>query len=195
MKKLLLFSIAILLASAGFSQKIKLMSGSLSSMKGQDIIEVQFTYDDMKVGKVTEAEYVKKKKQEADAQEGNSGDRWHNLWIQDRSNRYEPKFIELFNKYSKGTGLFIDLDRTETKFVMVVNTYFTEPGFNVGVSSGYAYVSMKVSFYERSNMSSPIAVFDIIKARGAATFDMATRIAEGYALAGKSFAKTLPKYL
>lgn len=195
MKKITLFGFAILFAGLGFSQKIKLMSGNLSPLKGQDIIEVQFTYDNMKVGNMTEADYVEKKKLEADQQEGNSGERWHKLWIQDRANRFEPKFIELFNKYAKETGLFIDLNRTETKFVMVVNTYFTEPGFNVGVSSGPAYVSLKVSFFERSNMNLPIAVFDIIKARGAATFDMGTRITEAYALAGKIFAKELPKYL
>ncbi len=195
MKKLLLFGFAICIAFFSFSQKIKLMSGDLSPLKGEEIIEVRFTYDDMTVGKMTEKDYVAQKMKEADSKDGDGGQRWHGLWVQDRSKRFEPKFIELFNKYSKSSGLFIDFDRTESKFIMVVNTYFTEPGFNVGVTSSYAYVSLKVSFYERSNQNNPIAVFDIIKARGSAAFDTGSRIVEAYALAGKTFAKVLPKYL
>lgn len=195
MKKFVLFSFAICIASFSFSQKIKLMSGNLSPAKGEEIFEVRFTYDNMKVGRLAETEYVAQKKKEADAKDKDGGERWHSLWLQDRSNRFEPKFIELFNKYSKKSGLFIDFDRNETKFIMVVNTYFTEPGFNVGVQSSYAYVSMKVSFFERTNQSKPIAVFDIIKARGSAAFDTGSRIVEAYALAGKTFAKVLPKYI
>lgn len=195
MKKIVLIIAAILVSTTGFSQKIKLMSGNLSGLKGEDVFEVRFTYENMKVGKISEEAYIEQKRKEADAKDGDGGDRWYNQWLKDRDTRFEPKFIELFNKYSKKSGLFIDHGRDESNYIMVVNTYFTEPGFNVGVSSGYAYVSLKVSFYKRTDLNNPEAVFDIIKARGSTHFDVASRIAEAYALAGKKFAGALPKYL
>ena len=78
---------------------------------------------------------------------------------------------------------------------MVVNTYFTEPGYNIGITSSPAYVSMKISFYERLDPDKPFAVFDLIKAKGSEHFDAGSRIAEAYALAGKKFVKVLAKYV
>lgn len=179
----------------GFSvqaQKIKLLKGSPAPLKGEDLVEVVFTYDDMRVGKMTEAEYVKDKKTDADKKDGDGGERWHNAWTGDRANRFEPKFIELFNKYSK--NLFIDPLRDDTRFIMYVNTYFTEPGFNVGISSKPGMVSLKVTFVERES-NTVVAEYDIIQSRGSAAFDLGHRVQEGYARAGKSFARQLDKKL
>ncbi|MFW5793123.1 MAG: hypothetical protein ACOCWC_02475 [Bacteroidota bacterium] len=195
MKRTLLFVAVMLIASISFSQKIKLTEGKLTPLKGEDIVEVQFTYDDMRVGKMTEEEYVAQKMADADEKDGDGGERWHNAWTSDRDNRFEPKFIELFNKYAKKADIFIDDARDDTKYIMIVNTYFTEPGFNVGISSKPAFVSMTVTFVERDNPDTPIAVFDIIRARGSAAFDAGHRIQEAYALAGKKFGKSIKKYL
>ncbi|MBS4012486.1 MAG: hypothetical protein KGZ97_01830 [Bacteroidetes bacterium] len=195
MKKLLMLSIALLIASTGFSQKIKLISGSLSSVKGEDVLEIQFTYDNMRVGKMTEEDYVRDKRAEADKKDGDGGDRWHNAWLADRDNRFEPKFIELFNKYAAKADIIVDQYREDTKYIMVVNTYFIEPGFNVGISSKPAFVNMKISFVERSNPDRPVAVFDIIQARGSTAFDLGHRVQESYALAGKKFGAAMKKFL
>ncbi len=195
MKRVFLFATAMLIASLSFSQKIKLVEGSLKPVKGEDIVEVQFTYDDMRVGKMTEEEYIEEKMAKADEKDGDGGERWLAAWESDRANRFEPKFIELFNKYAEKADIFIDDARDDTKYIMIVNTYFTEPGFNVGISSKPAFVSMTVTFVERDKPDSPVAVFDIIRARGSAAFDTGHRIQEGYALAGKKFGKTIKKYL
>ncbi|MDD3877213.1 MAG: hypothetical protein PHT69_11365 [Bacteroidales bacterium] len=195
MKRLMVFFAVLLMTSAAYSQKVKLKSGSMAAIKGEDVFEVRFTYENMKVGRITEAEYVTQKRQEANERDHDGGDRWHTAWVNDRANRFEPKFIELFNKYAKNPDLVIDRDRTESKYIMIVNTYFTEPGFNVGISSKKATVSMLVTFVERTAPDTPVAVFDAILAPGAEAFDMGFRIQEAYAKAGKSLAKVICKQL
>jgi hypothetical protein len=195
MKRVLLISIALLIATAGFGQKIKLTQGNLSSVKGEDVLEVQFTYENMKVGRMTEEAYVNDKRAEADKKDGDGGDRWHNAWVGDRENRFEPKFIELFNKYASKADIFIDPFKDDSKYIMIINTYFIEPGFNVGISSKPAFASMTVKFVERSNPGSPVAVFDIMQARGSTAFDLGHRVQESYALAGKKFGAAMKKFL
>lgn len=183
---------ALMLVFSAHAQKIKLLEGNPKALKGEDLMEVVFTYEDMRVGKISEAEYVADKKADADKKDGDGGERWHNAWTGDRANRFEPKFIELFNKYSD--KLFIDEARDDTRYIMYVNTYFTEPGFNVGISSKPAMVSLKVAFVERES-DEVVAVYDIIQSRGSSAFDLGHRIQEGYARAGKSFGRFLKKKL
>jgi len=195
MKKLILFSLTLLICASVFPQKIKLNSGSMASIKGEDVFEVRFTYNNMRVGRLTEEEYVQNKKTEANNRDNDGGERWHNAWVNDRANRFEPKFIELFNKYAKKPSLVLDLNREDTRFIMIVNTYFTEPGFNIGVQSRKSEVSLLVTFVERSNPAVPIAVFDVIKSPGTPVYDMGMRIQEAYAKAGKALAKVICKHL
>jgi len=194
MKKLSMIIVALMLVTIAFSQKINLKQGNMAPLKGENLIEVQFTYEKMRVGKMTEEDYVKGRIEELNQKDG-TGDRWHENWQRDRGGRFEPKFIELYNKGSKKHGLYIDQARDDTKFIMIVNTYFTEPGFNVGIQSRPALVSLTVTYVERANPEKAIAVFDIIHSRGSEAFDVGHRIQEAYAKAGKAFTKILGKHL
>jgi len=87
----------ILIASLAFSsqaQKIKLQDGDLKFLKGVKDLGVEFTYDNLTVGKMTEEEYIAKKVADANEHEPGSGENWPNLWYGDRTDHYEPKFIE-----------------------------------------------------------------------------------------------------
>jgi len=58
----------------------------------------------MFVGKfINEKDYTDKKKNEYNAKESVRGDSWLKSWISDRSIRFQPKFNELFEEYSKKT--------------------------------------------------------------------------------------------
>jgi hypothetical protein len=195
MKRILFTIILVIIAITGFAQKISLKSGKIEELKNQKEFEVQFTYNDIKIGKMTEADYVAKRKIEINEKEGDGGERWHQAWLGDRGEKFEYKFMLLFNKYAAPAGISIDKQVANAKYIMIVNTYFTEPGFNVGVSSMPAMVSLTIEFVEKSNPSNVIAKYDVAKARGSNTYDAGTRIQEGYAKAGKSFGALMAKQL
>ncbi|MDU1891413.1 MAG: hypothetical protein E6767_12060 [Dysgonomonas sp.] len=196
MKKVLLTLILVFTTTSVFSQKIKVESGSIDFLKTEQSIKVAFTYNDMKVGKKEEAVYVKEKidKQNKDAY--GSGDTWHKRWINDRADRFEPKFIELFNKrMSEKNGALIG---EEGDYLMTVNTHHTEPGFNVAVARKNAEVSLTCTFTHIPT-GEEVAVVSVKKASAnnfwGDDFDVAYRIQESYAKAGRELAKHFVKQL
>src|SRR4030042_5309904 len=149
MKKLfvLVLVLAMIPSAVLNAQKIKMKSGSLDFLKGQTSLLVKYDYSNMAVGKFTdESEYIAKKKGEYNEKEAGTGDKWAANWVADRSARFEPKFEELFNNYCSKKGLTCSKTATSAEYEMVVHTFFTEPGFNIGVMRQNAYIDVDVSF-------------------------------------------------
>ena len=189
MKNLKIFSIALLVAitSVAFAgAKVKLTSGSLAGLKGKTIL-VKFEYDGMAVGKFKkEEDYINKKRGEYNAKEAGKGDQWSKAWRADRANRFEPKFMELISENAKGSAItFITAGKSD--YTMVVKTIFTEPGFNIGISSAPALINTISTL--KNNSGNTVAVITITKATGSTfggyDYDTGVRIAEAYALTGK----------
>ena len=88
-----------------FAQSIVMTSGTIDFIKDQQVIQFTFSYDEMLVGKLTESEYVDKKSSEYNAKEEGKGDQWKAAWYGDRKERFEPKFLELFDKYMSEVGI------------------------------------------------------------------------------------------
>ncbi len=195
MKKATLTLVLVMAVFSLSAQKIVKKSGDIKALKGQETIELSLTFEDMKVGKLSEAEYIEKKKTDANNRDGDGGKRWEEGWISDRTERFEPKFIELFNKYC--SAVKIAEEGSNSAYLMIFNTYFTEPGFNVGVASKPAYISATLKIVEKENPDKVIAEFDIIDARGLGSydFDSGYRLQEAYAKAGKGFGSYLGKAL
>ena len=122
------------------------------------------------------------------------GDKWAKAWKADREEKFEPKFISLFNEHISN-GMSISKD-AESEYRMVVKTVFTEPGFNVGVTRRPAMCNYIIEIYKGTD-TSPVAVVSIDRVPGSQfggyDFDTGIRIAECYALCGKDFAKFLSK--
>lgn len=194
MKKLLpaLFAAAALFTTVSplSAQSVKLESGELGFLKGETTLNVEFTYDGLKVGKLAEAEYIEKHVSEANAKEAGGGDRWLEKWKADRSQRYETKFAELMNKQftERKAGLKLDHDPA-AKYTLVLKTTMLEPGFNVGIMRMPASVSTVAEFYDTKDRSHALAVVTILKAPGrdgmGYDFDAGFRLQEGYAKTGK----------
>ena len=99
-----LFALGMMALSSAMAQKVKLIEGDLSALKNEKSINTEFTYDKMKVGKFDdEAEYVSKKKEEYNKKEAGRGDTWATRWVDDREEKFEPQFNELFEKTSMMT--------------------------------------------------------------------------------------------
>ncbi len=191
MKKI---SKSFLLVALAFSaiqataQRIKTIEGDISVLKSETTISIEFTYDNMSVGKFDkESDYIDKKKNEYNAKEAGRGDNWAKNWISDRKMVFEPKFIDLFEKT---TDMVV---KAGAKYTMIFHTTTTEPGYNIYISKKNAEIDAEVTIVETANRSKVIAVIAVKNAPGR-TFsgnDYATsdRILECYAVAGKKLGK------
>ncbi len=195
MKKLLLAITVMLFVGNIQAQRIKLVEGDLKFLKGVKDLNLQYTYDDMKVGKYSEADYLAKKKEEYNNKEAGRGDKWANMWIEDRENRFEPKFEELFNRYIEKYDAVAEQNNKDAEYTLILHTYFTEPGYYIGISSAPASINCEAIFVKTSDPNTVLAKIDIKKSpgRSGAGWDAGERIKESYAKAGKELAKFLLK--
>ncbi|MDD2503930.1 MAG: hypothetical protein PHG58_08810 [Clostridia bacterium] len=194
MKKLFISFFLIAFCFSANGQSIKRTSGSLGFLKSEKVVGITFTYENMRVGKLTEEEYVRKKMGEYNEKRMGWGDEWKEAWIRDRAERYEPKFIELFSKYIGEKG--ISVDNTRADYEISVNADFIEPGFNVGVARRNASVNLTCRFVNKSD-GNEVAVVTIVDASannfGGGDFEVGFRVQESFAKAGREFAKFLIK--
>ena len=195
MTKRLLLCVFICCAYLGiYAQSIVLTSGSLDPLKGEKVIQFEFTYNEMIVGRLTEEEYVLKKVSDYNEKEAGRGDKWRENWFADRKERYEPKFVELFDKHMEKKGITAGTEGAN--YVIVFNTDFTEPGFNVGVARKNASVDLSgtIVHIETGDQIASVKIkHSSANSFWGADFDSGYRIQESYAKAGREFAKFLVK--
>ncbi|MGN6211390.1 hypothetical protein [Parafilimonas sp.] len=192
MKKLLTLAAIALFAFSGNlkAQKIKVLEGSIDAVKAESSINLEYTYDNMSVGKFDkEEDYIAKKKEDYNNKEAGRGDTWAKAWVDDRKSRFEPKFEELFTEYSDKSN------SKKAKYTLIFKTIFTEPGYNVGVMRKNAQINAIALIVETANPANVIAKISVDKALGRTfggyDFDTGGRIAEAYADAGKALGKYL----
>jgi hypothetical protein len=170
------------------AQRIKTIEGDIAVLKSETAINIEFTYNDMSVGKFEhESEYLEKKKAEYNAKEPGRGEEWAKSWIADRKMVFQPKFIDLFEKSTNMTV------KAAAKYTIIFHTTSTEPGYNIYVSHKNAEIDAEATIVETDNRAKIIAVISVKNAPGR-TFsgnDFATgdRIAECYAVSGKKLGK------
>lgn len=198
MKKIKFILAAFLIAglfSFTSAQKFKVISGSFEFMKEITMLNLEFDYSEMSVGKFKdEADYIEKKKKEYDESEPGRGDKWEKAWIEDREQRFEPRFAEEMNEEFKKRKLDIRAGRDqEAQYTLIFKTTFTEPGFNVGVMRRDAYINGEAIFVESANPENVLATITVYKAPGRFgnawtgyyDYDTGVRIQEAYAMAGQ----------
>ncbi|MCF0063693.1 hypothetical protein MUK70_30695 [Dyadobacter chenwenxiniae] len=193
-------AVAAVGTSDSFAQRVDLRSGEVAVLSGQKTVNIEYDYSEFGVGKfATEKEYLDKKSAEYNAKEAGKGDTWKKAWVEDRKNRFEPKFEELFNKGMAEKGLQAVQSRPDATYTLIVRTKFVEPGFNVGVMRKNAYVDYEVDLVESANKATKVAQLNLRNVPGGQfggfDFDTGVRIAESYAKAGKSLAAFLDKKL
>lgn len=179
--------------SISFAQKFKIIEGKKDALKGSTQINTVFDYSNLSVGKYdNEADYIEKKKTDYNNKESGRGNRWEKSWNSDREKRYEPQFIELFNKNGEGmkAGKFSD-----APYTMTIHTTAIEPGYNIGISRANAETDGEIIITETGNPEKIILKISFKGAKGrtfgGGDFDTGLRISECYALLGKSLAKYL----
>jgi hypothetical protein len=192
-KTVLLIVMGILFSFPQLSeaQKVTLKSGSLEFIKNLSEIRVEYTYNDMMVGKYKEDDYIAKKVKEYNSKEPGKGDTWKETWISDRTTKFQPRFEEAFNNFFVFASMnFKTNQNTGGNYKMIVHTSFTEPGFNIYMTSKNASINIEVMFFDASNAE--VARVVITNSPGSGIFeldyDTGIRIQEAYANAGRELA-------
>ncbi len=197
-KLIIAFSLIALMPNISSAQKVKVIDGKIPSFKGERSVLVEFAYEDMTVGKKDEVDYVAEKIKEKNEEEASSGEAWHKRWVGDRTERFEGKFLELFNKQVKEKGLKASASTDKAKYRMLVRTTHTEPGFNVGVMKRPAHINIEVDITEVGS-DEALGTFSIKKIPGTDgmgfDFDVGKRLQEAYAKGGKTLGKHFKKKL
>lgn len=190
-KTLIAFTLLCCIATlSSYAQSVVMTSGTIDFIKDQKVLQFTFTYNEMLVGKLTESEYVMKKVTDYNEKEAGKGDEWKAAWFGDRKERFEPKFLELFDKYMGEKGIVSGTDGAN--YVIEINTDFTEPGWNVGVMRQNASVDLSCKV-KNSSTGEQVASIKIRNASAnnfwGADFTSGYRVQETYAKAGRELAK------
>lgn len=191
MKKVI---IALLLVSCtAFGQKKKVLSGNFDNLKNITEYNLVFEYDGLTVDKFkTEEDFLadKMKKRE----EKGTDESFRDSWFNDRQKRYEPKFIESFNKRFDGK-VKADKNLASAKYTMTVKTIWIHPGYNIGISRSNSKVTALITVTETANPSNVLLSVNYDKAEGAGAmgydFDSGYRISESYAKLAKTLASDI----
>jgi hypothetical protein len=184
---LLLMGIFMLTTINIFAQKLK--SGDVKMLKGQTVLNLQYDYSNIAVGKYkVEKEYVANRTEDMNKKKPGSGDQWAEAWVNDRKARFQPMFE---------TGVIAKEGATDAKYTLIIRTTFVEPGFNVGITRKNAYIDMTVEIIETA---APDKVLADIEMKGLQSvnmmgydFDTGVRIQSCYDRGGDYLGKFLVK--
>lgn len=196
MKKITMLAL-LLVSTVAMAQKMKVIKGDFKNLKGITEYNLQFDYTNLKVDKFkTEEEFLADKMKKRDKEEG-TAEEFKANWFADRENRYEPKFIESFNKRFDDGKVKVGKGLAGAKYIMKVKTTWIYPGYNVGVMRQPAKVDATIYIYDVADPSKELLVVSYEKAlgNGAMGFDYNSgyRISEAYAKLAKEFAAHIQK--
>ena len=190
---------AMLFSMTGIAQKVTLLSGDFKNLKGISEYNVTFDYDGLTVDRVSEEQFLIDKMKK---REGNGKDiEFKKNWFADRENKYEPKFVESFNKRFKKGAVKAAENLAGAKYTMNIKTIWIHPGFNIGIMHNSSLLHTIVSVVETSNPSNVLysAKYERVSGKGVFTpigfmdYNSGYRISEGYAKLAKTIAAQINK--
>jgi hypothetical protein len=196
--KSLFVLVALVVVQTTFAQKVKVLSGSADFLKTEKELNVVYNYDALTVGKksLPEKQYIADTKADKEKGEKGNGEKWEAAWQGQKKERFEPKFEELFNKYTDNR--FTLIHGATAKYTLTVKTTNIEPGFKIGMSTIPAKIDAVFTFTEQAT-GKVVYEVEMLNAPGADAmgFDFAggTRIMEGYAKSGKELGQLVSKSL
>lgn len=188
--------IALFITSFIFAQKAKVLDGSFKNLKGITEYNLEFDYSDLEIPKYkSEEEFLADKMKKRDEKEPGTGQKFKDSWFADREARYEPKFIESFNKRYDNIKVNKGLDNAT--YTMKVHTTLLYAGYNVGVMRQNAKIDAVITVYKTDNPDEILLSVKYTRAEGGGAmgydFNSGYRISECYAKLAKTLAKTIAK--
>jgi len=190
---LLLFCTTIMVA-----QKGKVQEGDWKNLKNITTFNLEFDYSDLEIPKYdNEEEFLKDKMQKREDKNPGSGEEFKKSWFADREDRYEPKFIESFNKRWKENEVVVGKDLADAEYTIKIHTTFMYAGYNVGVVRQNSKIDAILTVYKNDAPDTVLFEIKYTKAEGNGAFgndyNSGYRISEAYAKLAKTFAANLKK--
>jgi hypothetical protein len=176
----------------------KQIAGDVSVLKGQTVINLQYDYSNMAVGKFKdERDYVANRTADMNKKKPGDGDRWAEAWKNDRMSRFQPMFEKNLNERVGKYNVTCKENATDAKYTLIIRTTFTEPGFNIGITRQNAWIRMEVDLVETANPGTVLASMqmkreDSINMMGY-DYDTGSRIQSAYDRAGEHLGSFLVK--
>lgn len=197
MKKVLLLALLVV-SGATQAQKLKEIDGNPKDLKEIKEYALEFDYSDLEIPKYdSEEDFLADKMKKREKKEAGTGEKFKASWFSDREERYEPKFVESFNKRFEEEGISVSKDKADAKYTMKIHSNKIYAGYNVGVVRKNAEIDVTFSIYETSNPGNVLfsGKFYDVQGYGAMgnDYNSGFRISECYAKAAKSFAGYLKK--
>ena len=197
MKNLITILVVLFSTTIMFSQKVKVTEGSFKNVQGISSFNLEFDYSDLMVPKYdSEEEFLADKMKKREEKKPGDGERFKKAWFSDREAKYEPKFIESFNKRWGDGEVKVGMD-VGSEYTMKVHTTLMWAGYNVGIVRKNAKIEATISIYKNDDPSKLLVSANYTKVEGGGAmgydFDAALRIGEGYAKLSKTLAKNIRK--
>ncbi|AYN69316.1 hypothetical protein D1013_18950 [Euzebyella marina] len=198
MKKFVLL-MALTITGLATAQKLKIEEGDFDFLPGQQEVNVEFVYDNMKLLKknLPEEQYVAEHAAEMEEKSPGKGDTWKKKWEAAPELIWQPKFLELMNRYFYDDHqLAFKEGLADAKYTLIVETVWLYPGWDAGVMKQPAKVTTNLKFVETADPSNVLAEVSSENAPGdqwGSSFSNEDRLGEGYAKTGKSFARLVLK--
>ncbi|MBZ0328510.1 MAG: hypothetical protein K8F54_12940 [Altibacter sp.] len=198
MKRQLTLILAIACTAFVYAQKVKITQGSYAALKGISAYNLEFDYSNVQIPKYdSEEDFLKDKMAKRDEKEPGTGDRFKASWFSDREERYEPKYIESFNKRFDNGQIKVGADLPEAEYTMKIHTTMMWAGYNVGIVRKNAKIEATVSVFKTSDPASVLFSANYTKVEGGGAmgydFDSGYRISEAYAKLAKKVAADIKK--
>lgn len=197
MKKSII-SVFLFVVSIASAQRYKVLSGDLKSLKGIALYNVTFDYSGQNVqGFETEEAFLTEKMNKRKDKEG-AAEKFKIDWYEDRENKYEPKFIEYFNKrFEKGE---IKVGKNiGAKYTMHIKTTWIYPGYSVVAGAEPAKISAIITITEKENPNNILVSLEFDKSigleQGQFDFDQGYRIAGAYERLAKNLVIQLKRFI
>ncbi len=181
------------------AQEFELVAGNPKLFKQVGNLHLTFDYSDMDVGEYgNEDAYIEYMKDDAERRKKGSSEAWLAEWNDIRIELFQPKFIELFNKYSNSKKVTIDEKFTNQLYELNIHTIFIEAGFNKNGKRAPALINVIVIISEINKPENQL-VISVTGAPGNEVMSSYSpdynRIAEAYAKLGKELAKYMAKVI
>lgn len=198
MKRIALLALFVV-SSTVMAQKMDVKKGDFGFLKGQTELNVEFRYDNLKLMKdnISNEEYVSKRRDDLNGKTNGTGDAWAKRWAAAPDQIWNPKFLELVNKYyGSPKKLNMQEGLKGAKYTLIVDVVWIFPGWDVAMMKQPAKVSTVLRFVETANKDNVLLEIHTKDAPGdqwGSNFSNESRIGEGFAKTGKSLAKLLEK--
>jgi hypothetical protein len=186
--KAMFLAVVCAMFGCGCRNIVSLKSGSLATLKGSTVVNLEYSYEGLKVGNETEEEYVRHRTEKRDRE---SGDKWLNRWQNNRVARFQPKFEQLLNHQLAARDVDLHFgNHPEAKYTLLLKSTSISLGWHIGVMYQPAFLDADAILFETRNRENQVAMVTFRKMLGMdpiiIAFEQGWRVQESYARTGKA---------